>query len=346
MKNIVFFNLAVMPYHVPIFKELISKGYIIHVFWYAAAPKTSYRMPNLLNVNLYNRFSFTKKSDFIQFINRLSPELIVCSGWTDDLYNHTCAYYKLKNIPTIVISDTQWRGGKQWFNVFTSWFRHKKYFSYFFAAGILQYEYARKLGFNPHQILMNSLSADTTLFLTADIEQKKKLYPKKFLFVGRFVPEKALDILLEAWKRLEDKHGWILELVGEGALLNDALSIDGLIVKDFMSQKDLVLEAQNSGCFVLPSRFEQWSLAIHEFSSAGLPLLCSRNCGAIYHFLIDGYNGYSFDPNNIDSLVNALKQIINHSDEDLIKMSYRSREISKRINPEIVASTLISILKN
>lgn len=344
MKNIVFFNLAVMPYHVPVFKELESKGFFIHVFWYAVAPKTSYRMPASPNVKLYNRFSFATKSDLIQFVNQLSPQLIVCSGWTDKLYNHTCVYFKLRNVPTIVISDTQWRGGKQWFNVLTSWYRHKKYFSYFFAAGILQYEYARKLGFKPYQILMNSLSADTTLFSTADIDHKKKLYPKKFLFVGRFVPEKALDVLIEAWKRLDNKQGWILELVGEGGLLNDALSIDDLIVKGFMNQKDLMLEAQNSGCFILPSRFEQWSLAIHEFSSAGLPLLCSRNCGAIYHFLINGYNGYLFDPNDVDSLVNALKQIINHNDEDLIRMSYRSRELSKRITPEIVASTLVSIL--
>ena len=111
-----------------------------------------------------------------------------------------------------------------------------------------------------------------------------------------------------------------------------------------MSQEKLIEEAQNAGCFVLPSRFEQWALVIHEFAAAGMPLLCSKHCGASRHFLINGYNGYEFDPNNIETLIDRLKTITSLDEETLIKMSIRSRELSNCITPEKTAHILVSLL--
>lgn len=345
MKRLVFLNLAVMPYNVSVFKELIKMQYDLHVFWYATAPKSPYRAPKIDNLTQYNRFEYAKPTDLIERINTISPEIVVCSGWTDSLYNKVSLYFKKQGIPTVVMSDTQWRGGKQWYNVLTSPFRIKRYFSHFFAAGILQFDYARKLGFSAEQILMYSLTGDIDLFNKVDIDNKKENYPRRILYVGRFVEVKALDVLVDAWKRVEDKNGWILELVGDGPLKSQIKQTQDIVIKDFMSQEDLVIEAQNAGCFILPSRFEQWALVIHEFAAAGMPLLCSKHCGAVKHFLINGYNGFLFDPNNIETMVDSIKRILYMSYDELILMSEHSRELSRRVTPEIVATTLLSVIK-
>lgn len=344
MKKIVFLNLALMPYHVAVFRELAKIGYESHVFWYGKSPKTSYRAPQIEHLIKYNKFDYSSKNQLIEKINDISPEMIVCCGWTDKIYNKTALYFRKKGTATIVMSDTQWHGGKQWYNVITSPFRIRRYFEYFFAAGILQFDYARKLGYKTDKILQYSLTGDIDLFNKVDIEKKKNRYPKRILYVGRFVEVKALDVLIEAWNRIEDKKDWVLELVGAGPLKKDILENENIVIKDFMSQEKLIEEAQNSGCFVLPSRFEPWALVIHEFAAAGLPLLCSKHCGATKHFLINGYNGYEFDPNHIDTLIDRLKTIISLDEETLIKMSNRSRELSNCITPVKTAYTLVSIL--
>lgn len=58
MKSIVFFNLAVMPYHVAVFRALIGKGYQCVVYWWGKAPKTSYRAPAIDGLVQINRFNF------------------------------------------------------------------------------------------------------------------------------------------------------------------------------------------------------------------------------------------------------------------------------------------------
>ena len=62
------------------------------------------------------------------------------------------------------------------------------------------------------------------------------------------------------------------------------------------------------------------------------------------YFVLDNYNGRLFTPGNISSIREAIQLLITTSDEDLIRMSYKSRELSRRINPEIVAQTLLSVI--
>ena len=85
MKRIVFFNLAIMPYHVSVFKELSRMQCEQHVFWYAKAPKTSYRAPQIEDLTQYNRFDYSTALDLIKIVKAISPQLVVCSGWTDSI---------------------------------------------------------------------------------------------------------------------------------------------------------------------------------------------------------------------------------------------------------------------
>lgn len=345
MKNIVFFNLAVMPYHVAVFKALIEKGFNCIVYWYGTKPKTKYRAPEIEGMTLYNRFEFKSPKSLFEHSNQYNPLLIVCSGWADKEYNSACSLYRKIGVTTVASSDTQWHGGRQWLNRLLSPFRHKRYFDYIWAAGMLQFDYARKLGYKPDRIILNCFAGDTHSFSRVSIEKKIKAYPKRFLFVGRFVNVKAIDVLISAWDAIKDKHGWQLELVGDGPLKEKFKNEShDVIIKDFMNQESLAIEAQKSGCFIIPSRFEPWALVIHEFAAAGLPIISSDRCGASRHFVLNGYNGFIVRADDIKALKSAIEKIINSTDEELIRFSFNSRKLALQCPPEFVADTLISLL--
>lgn len=334
-----------MPYNVIVLKKLIQLHCEIIVIRYVRNNKTPYVPPALSQVTYYDRSLFADYQSILSKVREIKPDLIWTSGWMDKDYCKVAGIYRKETgISVIAGSDTQWRGGKQWFNVLFSRFRHKRWFSHLFVSGVWQYEYARLLGYDKNHILMHNLSADVSVFEKMDIVGKQADYPRNLLFVGRFAQVKGLSFLLEAWKSIPDRKGWTLTLVGNGPLRETLEGYPDVVIKDFMSQEQLVNEMQNAGAFILPSIAEPWALVLHEAAAGGLPILASDCCGAVPYFVLENYNGYLFTPGDISSIQRAIQRLINTSEGELIEMSNRSRDLSKRINPEIVAQALLSVL--
>lgn len=334
-----------MPYQVNVYKVLSSMGFSLHVFFLDEHTQTPYNPPIIPNVYYYPKSKYPRL-DLLRFIESLNPCIMVVCGWSDKDYLIVSRQIKRKlKIPIVCPIDTQFFGNpKQIFGILASKFYIKPCFSYMWVPGFRQYEFARLLGYNRKKILFNSLSGDNELFKSVDINDKLDHYPKNFLYVGRFKKEKGLDLLLAAWNKIDNKRDWTLTFVGNGPLKSEIIKNPNVIVLDFMEQKDLVIQAQNSGCFVLPSIYEPWALVLQEFAAAGLPIVCSDTCGASTFFVEHGYNGYIFETNNSDDLYKKMMMIINKNNEELILMSERSRFISQRITPEISAYSLLTVL--
>ena len=89
--------------------------------------------------------------------------------------------------------------------------------------------------------------------------------------------------------------------------------------------KDIIEKYQVSDIFCLPSLYEGYPNVIIEAMCCELPIVCSN----IYdnpHLVKDGINGYLFNPLDEDSIYNALKQMIQISKSDRIKMGRRNRQ--------------------
>lgn len=342
--KIVFLYSEIMPYNIPVFKALVSKGFEVHVIRWDNKRISPYNPPEVPGVIFYNRSNFNKFKLLYTKIVHISPRIIYTSGWMDYLYCLVACKYRLKyKIPVIAGCDSQWQGGKQWVNVLISSFCHKIWFSHILVAGMWQYEYARRLGFSKNQILTHVYSADVTTFQTVDIDKKRYDYPKNLLFVGRFSKEKGITYLINAWNSISNYKGWNLILVNGGGDISFKES-SNIIIKEFMSQKELVDLMQNSGAFILPSIFEPWALVLHEAASAGLPILSSKKCGAVPYFVINNYNGFVFESESENAIKEKLEYLFNMNDAELIMMSEHSRSLSYRINPDIVASSILSII--
>ena len=296
---------------------------------------------------LFEKFNFFS---LLKFLKKRSPDIVVVCGWISIYYLIYCLYFRLKNTQVVLICDNVWQNT----------FRQKiaKYFcilkiNFFFFSkvwipGPPSLSFVKNLGFKEKDILLHFHPANIKMF-SKDLKKKliikKRKYPKKFIFLGRFVEKKGLKILIEAWKNLKDKKGWHLQIIGSGDIDFDIKNIQAISLSKFMEHNKLIKLFKSVGCFVCPSYLEEWGIVVQEFASAGIPLILSDGVLSKDYFLIEGKNGFLFKSGNVKSLTNSLKKIINLSSDKLIQMSILSNHLSKKISSIKSAEALLSILK-
>ena len=347
--KILYLYKEVMGYTLSTIKTLVQKGVEVHVVCSDKNKQTPYKIPNLKNVYFYSRSKYTKKS-LIEMVNVINPQISVVSGWVDKGYLHVAKNLRSQGKIVVCGLDGQWHSNpKQWLGYLLSKFGFfLNYFSHAWVAGIFQYEYAKKLGFSKKKIIYDLYSCDLKKFSASykkNLKYKNNNYPRRFLYVGRYEQIKGLDILIEAWKSIyNERKGWELHFIGNGTLENKLKETSEVIVKSFMQPDKLLSEIADSGCFVLPSKFEPWGVVVHEFAAAGLPIIASDSVGSASAFVINGYNGYKYSSQNVEQLKSCLKKIIKKKDSELLYMAKKSNEVSKRISPETSANNLLSIL--
>ncbi len=346
--KILYLYAEVMGYTMATIRELADRGNEVHVVHWDHKKLTPYKAPDIPNVFMYNRSELSVEQLKI-LVNNISPVLTVVSGWMDSGYMSVAKQLRLDGLAVVVGFDDQWHGKlKQLVAVTLGSFGYfSKFYSHAWVAGLYQFEYARRLGFEKKNIVYDLYSADLHLFnqtYNDSIEAKRYNYPHRFLFVGRFEPVKGLNVMLQAWQKLGSKKGdWELHMIGNGSLKAQLEATAGVVVKDFMQPEQLTQEVAMAGCLLLPSRGEPWGVVVHEFAAAGLPLIVSDVVGAASTFLISGLNGYSFKVDDATALANRICQIINTTDQALHAMAVSSHALSQRITPETSAGNLLSV---
>lgn len=158
-------------------------------------------------------------------------------------------------------------------------------------------------------------------------------------FVGRLVPQKAPERLLESFALIAHKHpDLLLIMLGDGPLqaelinrarqLNIDHKIKWLVDKngaDYMPAFDI---------FVMPSRYEAFPYVLIEASNAGLPIIATP-VGGTDEMLTDQVNGFIVDHNDPESLAKALETLINDP-----QLRTRMGQASKNIGQEYTVTSM------
>jgi glycosyltransferase involved in cell wall biosynthesis len=153
-----------------------------------------------------------------------------------------------------------------------------------------------------------------------------------FLFVGYPFRRKGVDILIQAFSRLRDRHPqWRLVLVGfnlEGPAQQAGLDLGGVEFLGPVPRDSVADLMARCAALVLPSRSEAMGRVLLEAAFAGCPRIGSAVTG-IPRYIDHERDGLLVDPGNVDALLAALERIVSDPQE-ASRLGSAARERAQR----------------
>ena len=147
------------------------------------------------------------------------------------------------------------------------------------------------------------------------------LEPGKYMvFLGRLVPEKCPDLLIQAFLQLK-KRGWKLAIVGGNSdtsafqdRLSDLAQDDPRVIFTGVLRGRYLAEViRGAGLFVLPSEVEGLPLAMLEAMQEGLPIVASDI--PPHQQLLGDERGVMFRSLDLEDCIAKLTWAVEHPDE-------------------------------
>jgi len=143
------------------------------------------------------------------------------------------------------------------------------------------------------------------------------LTEKRVIAVARYSHEKGIDLLLEAWSKVERQvSDWHLDVFGDGDRnqyeeLIEQLGIDRARCQLHERTNDVEKVYCNSSLFVLSSRFEGFGMVLIEAMACGLPVVSFDCPWGPRSIITDGEDGLLAENGNIAALASKLSMLMN-----------------------------------
>ncbi len=177
------------------------------------------------------------------------------------------------------------------------------------------------LGVNESRITVLPIQVSLSDFYQAG---EKRVYAEKthlsFLYVGRFSPEKNLQLLLGAFSEVVATYpNCSFTLVGEGAEKNSLhtfvkkVGIESKVIFKSWTE-DVVAEMSAHDVFCLTSNHEGWAMVLLEAAATGMGIV-STDVGCVGEVILEKQNGKVVPVGNQKALVEAMKWCVENPDE-------------------------------
>jgi glycosyltransferase involved in cell wall biosynthesis len=264
------------------------------------------------------------------------PDVVVLPGWFYPAYRALAFDPALASKRRVMTMDTAWDGSLRQQLARVKIGRFLKHIDAVIVAGERAWQFARRLGFGEGQIYRGLYGFDAKAYGVAG--QKRAAYmkegggnwPRKFLFCGRYVADKGLDVLWDAYARYRGSHGqpWPLTCCGTGAQKAMLAGVAGLEDVGFKQPGELPGLFAEHGALILPSRFEPWGVTVAEAMGAQLPVVVSEAVGSNVELVRHLYNGLIVPTNDAAALARALATI-HEMHGDLPEMGRRGSELAQ-----------------
>ncbi len=363
-KKIVFVSTHPIQYQTPIFKKLykLNKSFIVlfkdkikkHTEIKDSEFEKKIKWGNDLAKN-YKYEIFGKKNYFVlnlyntyKFLKSQKIEYLILSGWNNIFYQSIFIIAKILNIKIILRCENNFYE--------TSYLKKKikiflltivfKFFYKFIAIGKKNNEMYRECGVSKDKIIKSNYSIDNDFFSKKKILKKKEAYlkdkykthnKKVFIFVGKFINRKGIDVLLDAITHLNNfpivTRKSIFLLVGQGSELTrirkfiKLKKISNLCLINFKNQDDLKYYYKISNFLILPSFYETWGLVVNEAMAMEKPVIISNSCGCANDLVLNDKNGYIFKKGNSEELSKIIIKILQNKKVE----SRLKKEVKKKL---------------
>jgi glycosyltransferase involved in cell wall biosynthesis len=259
------------------------------------------------------------------------PDVVVVCGWVVWPYVSLFSAPALEGVPFVIGMDTPWQGTiRQRLGRFRL-MRLVQKTTAWVTASERSASYARRLGVPTSRIHTGFYGFDDAPL--AGVEQQRQsdgAWPRRFLYVGRYIPQKDLRTLVDGYRQYRSmvRSPWSLTCCGSGPDAHLLDGVDGLTNAGFNQPAELPGLLRRHGAFVIASSFEPWGVVIAEAAASGLPVVCTSSCGAAEDMVRPYYNGLITGSGDPAALARALCWIHEH-EAQLPEMGRRSRLLAE-----------------
>jgi glycosyltransferase involved in cell wall biosynthesis len=281
-------------------------------------------------------FKGIMNKDLIKRIEQYKPDALLVFGWSFKSHLQVLRYFKgekkilFRGDSTLLDESPGFSFKKAARRIFLKWvYTHIDAALY---TGVDNRNYFLAHGLKADQLFAAPHAVENERFydIEGTFEQQAILWKKElgipdhaivFLFAGKLEPKKDPQILIDAFKEINDPFIRLI-IVGNGKLekeLKSKAAIDQRILfLDFQNQQNMPVVYRLGDIFILPSAGpgETWGLSINEAMACGRAVIVSDKCGAAKEMVQE--NGFIFPARNKNELVKAMNCFIH--DQQLLKL--------------------------
>jgi glycosyltransferase involved in cell wall biosynthesis len=278
-----------------------------------------------------------------QALVEFDPDAVLVCSWAIGSYRTVARRLRGRTLRIVGLSNQWLSRPKQWAGVAISPLVIRPAYDAALVPDERAAVFAGKLGFPAERLIWGMNTCDHPRFAAVAEQRGDVAPPEAFLFVGRLVPDKAIDVLAAGYARYRAsvEEPWPLLVAGTGPEERHLRGQEGVETLGFVQPSDLPKLFEQAGCFVLPSRFEPWGVVVHEATSAGLPVVCTRVCGASTRLVLDGHNGVVVTPDDPAALAAALRRIHGAGAAGRRAMGRASEQLALQYSPARWAQNLL-----
>ncbi|MCA9399114.1 MAG: glycosyltransferase, partial [Candidatus Omnitrophica bacterium] len=212
-------------------------------------------------------------------------------------------------------------------------------------AAMVYQKYGREVTAIPNGVVIFPRAAGRHVLSRHNVEQNKYI-----LAVGRFVPEKGFDELLQSFQQFSAKNqdGWKLVIAGDAdhdddfsrKLKQDCRNTSDVVLTGFIKGRELRELYSHAALFVLPSYHEGLPIVLLEALSYGASCLVS-DIPANREVCLE--KDRYFKPGDIPTMTRKLHQYLDNFSEDSMDRQGMINYIRETYNWDLIAEQTLGL---
>ncbi|CAN1209402.1 glycosyltransferase family 4 protein [Tumidithrix helvetica PCC 7403] len=256
-------------------------------------------LPFLYKSTIYTVPSFSASKILVDALRSLKPDLVHASLALSPLDFRLPEICADLNLPLVATFHLPFDVNRRNFTSSTQQLTYQIYapsladYDQVIIFSQVQRDLLNRLGVPSGRIAVIPNGVDTEKFSPGYSNIKEELKADRlFVYQGRLAPEKNVEALLKAWRKLKMPQGCKLAIVGSGPLANSFKATYGndpsIIWMGFIASEARRIEIlRGTDVFILPSFVEGLSLSLLEAMSCGVACLAT-NVGADGEVIAEG----------------------------------------------------------
>lgn len=229
----------------------------------------------------------------------------------------------------------------------------------YLASGKNAKQYFLKYGAKEEKVYLHTFSTLNKEDILAEVvseEEKRQLRNKLGLprdgklviAVGRFIPLKRYNELIQAWKTMSKEY--YLLLIGGGSEQEcyeetiRSLQLGNVLIEPFHKKEELLEYYKASDIFAHPTSYDVWGLVINEAMACGLPVVASDTCIAALELVEQGKNGFIVSMGDDTKMCECIRNILKDKEVEH-DMAMNSLETIRPYTIEHMAQTHMLFFK-